>query len=89
MTKLETSLLDLLREDCRLPLEKLAVMTGATIEEVAGVYAHEGTLGSQAEAADLAYLNAVLHALAVDDGLRGLSQLGRAARHASGATAQH
>ena len=36
MTKLETSLLDLLREDCRLPLEKLAVMTGATMEEVAG-----------------------------------------------------
>ena len=35
MTKLETSLLDLLREDCRLPLEKLAVMTGASIEEVA------------------------------------------------------
>ena len=36
MTKLETSLLDLLQEDCRLPLEKLAVMTGATLEEVAG-----------------------------------------------------
>ena len=36
MTKLETSLLDLLQEDCRLPLEKLAVMTGTTIEEVAG-----------------------------------------------------
>jgi DNA-binding Lrp family transcriptional regulator len=36
MTKLETSLLDLLQEDCRLSLEKLAVMTGATIEEVAG-----------------------------------------------------
>ena len=35
MTKLETSLLDLLQEDCRLPLEKLAVMTGAPIEEVA------------------------------------------------------
>ncbi len=35
MTKLETSLLDLLREDCRLPLEKLAVMTGASVEEVA------------------------------------------------------
>ena len=35
MTNLETSLLDLLQEDCRLPLEKLAVMTGATIEEVA------------------------------------------------------
>ena len=34
MTKLETDLLDLLREDCRLPLEKLAIMTGATVEEV-------------------------------------------------------
>lgn len=36
MTKLESSLLDLLKEDCRLPLEKLATMTGATLEEVAG-----------------------------------------------------
>jgi len=35
MTKLETSLLDLLKEDCRLPLEKLSAMTGATMEEVA------------------------------------------------------
>ena len=35
MTKLESSLLDLLKEDCRLPLEKMAIMTGATIEEVA------------------------------------------------------
>ena len=35
MTKLETSLLDLLQEDCRLPLEKLAVMTGASVEVVA------------------------------------------------------
>ena len=35
MTKLETDLLDLLREDCRLPLEKLAIMTGSTVEEVA------------------------------------------------------
>ena len=35
MTKLETSLLDLLKEDCRLPLEKLSVMTGASLEEVA------------------------------------------------------
>lgn len=35
MTKLETDLLDLLKEDCRLPLEKLAIMTGATVEEVA------------------------------------------------------
>ena len=34
MTKLEMDLLDLLREDCRLPLEKLAIMTGASIEEV-------------------------------------------------------
>ena len=36
MTKLETSLLDILQEDCRTPLEKMAVMTGATLEEVAG-----------------------------------------------------
>jgi len=35
VTKLEMSLLNLLKEDCRLPLEKMAVMTGATIEEVA------------------------------------------------------
>lgn len=35
MTKLETSLLDILQEDCRLPLEKLAVMTGSSVEEVA------------------------------------------------------
>jgi Transcriptional regulators len=35
MTKLETDLLDLMREDCRIPLEKLAVMTGSTLEEVA------------------------------------------------------
>ncbi|MGN0793646.1 MAG: Lrp/AsnC family transcriptional regulator [Aristaeellaceae bacterium] len=35
MTKLETELLELLREDCRLPLEKLAVMLGTTAEEVA------------------------------------------------------
>ena len=35
MTKLEASLLDLLQEDCRLPLEKLAVMTGTTLEETA------------------------------------------------------
>ena len=35
MTKLETSLLDLLKEDCRLSLEKLSVMTGASVEEVA------------------------------------------------------
>ena len=35
MTKLEMELLDLLREDCRLPLEKLAVMLGSTTTEVA------------------------------------------------------
>ena len=35
MTKLETALLDILQEDCRIPLEKLAVMTGSTMEEVA------------------------------------------------------
>ena len=35
MTKLETSLLDILQEDCRTPLEKMAVMTGASLEEVA------------------------------------------------------
>ena len=35
MTELETSLLNLLQEDCRIPLEKLAVMTGKTMEEVA------------------------------------------------------
>ena len=35
MTKLESALLEILKEDCRFPLEKLAVMTGATLEEVA------------------------------------------------------
>lgn len=35
MTRLETRVLDLLREDCRLPLEKLAVMLGVSTEEVA------------------------------------------------------
>ena len=35
MTKLEMDLLDILREDCRLPLEKLAVMTGTSTAEVA------------------------------------------------------
>ena len=34
MTKLESELLELLREDCRLPVEKLAIMTGSTPEEV-------------------------------------------------------
>ncbi len=35
MTQLESRLLDLMREDCRLPLEKLAVMAGATTAETA------------------------------------------------------
>lgn len=35
MTKLETSLLDLLQEDCRIQLEKLAVMTCSSLDEVA------------------------------------------------------
>ena len=35
MTKLEQALLELLSEDCRIPLEKLAVMTGETLETVA------------------------------------------------------
>lgn len=35
MTRLETQVLDLLREDCRLPLEKLAMMLGVSTEEVA------------------------------------------------------
>ena len=35
MTKLEMDLLELLQEDCRISLEKLAVMTGSTIEETA------------------------------------------------------
>ena len=35
MTKLEMDLLELLQEDCRLPLEKLAVMAGTTMEEAA------------------------------------------------------
>ena len=35
MTKLDMDLLEILREDCRLPLEKLAIMTGATVTEVA------------------------------------------------------
>lgn len=37
MEKLERDLLDLLREDCRLPLEKLAVMTGESVQRVAEV----------------------------------------------------
>ena len=35
MTKLESEVLEILREDCRLPLEKIAVMAGASVEEVA------------------------------------------------------
>lgn len=35
MTKLETSLMDILQEDCRTSLEKMAVMTGSSLEEVA------------------------------------------------------
>lgn len=35
MTKLQTSLLDILRDDCRISLEKMAIMTGSSIEEVA------------------------------------------------------
>lgn len=36
MQGLQMQLLEILREDCRIPLEKLAVMTGATPAEVAG-----------------------------------------------------
>ena len=36
MTKLETSILDILKEDCRISLEKIAIMTGEPLEEVAG-----------------------------------------------------
>ena len=35
MEKLEHDLLELLKEDCRLPMEKLAIMTGAPLQEVA------------------------------------------------------
>ena len=35
MKNFDTQLLELLQEDCRLPLEKLAVMLGTTTEEVA------------------------------------------------------
>ena len=35
MQSLQMELLDILREDCRIPLEKLAIMTGHTMEEVA------------------------------------------------------
>ena len=35
MTKLEMDLLEIMREDCRLPLGKMAIMTGASVQEVA------------------------------------------------------
>lgn len=35
MSKLDMDILEILREDCRLPLEKIAIMTGATLEQVA------------------------------------------------------
>ncbi len=35
MTKLENALLEILKEDCRIPMEKMAVMTGASLEETA------------------------------------------------------
>ena len=35
MQSLQMQLLEILREDCRIPLEKLAVMTAATLAEVA------------------------------------------------------
>ncbi|MBQ9325853.1 MAG: Lrp/AsnC family transcriptional regulator [Clostridia bacterium] len=35
MTQLEEQILDLMHEDCRIPLEKIAVMTGTTLSEVA------------------------------------------------------
>ena len=35
MTKLENALLEILKEDCRIPLEKMAVMAGASLEETA------------------------------------------------------
>ncbi len=35
MESLQMQLLSILREDCRIPLEKLAVMTGHTMDEVA------------------------------------------------------
>ena len=34
MQDLQMELLDILREDCRIPLEKLAVMTGHTLSEI-------------------------------------------------------
>lgn len=41
----EIELLSLLQEDCRLPLEELAVMTGRTLEEVAQAIASMETQG--------------------------------------------
>lgn len=35
MQSLQMQLLEILREDCRLPLERLAIMTGATLAQVA------------------------------------------------------
>lgn len=35
MTRLENALLEILKEDCRIPMEKMAVMTGASLEETA------------------------------------------------------
>ena len=35
MTILENQVLEIMREDCRLPLEKIAVMTGASLVDVA------------------------------------------------------
>ena len=35
MQNLQMQLLEILREDCRLPLEQMAVMTGSTVKEVA------------------------------------------------------
>ncbi len=40
MKKLESDLLELLKEDCRLSVDKLAVMTGATPEEVSETIRH-------------------------------------------------
>ncbi len=40
MKKLESDLLELLKEDCRLSVDKLAVMTGATPEEVSETIHH-------------------------------------------------
>ena len=40
MKKLESDLLELLKEDCRLSVDKLAVMTGTTPEEVSETIRH-------------------------------------------------